>query len=70
MTQRPGRIKDIIDVPLARPRSNEIRNSAEFVALRQRAWDVLKDEVQFGVHPTAAARPTSPHALRPRQELA
>jgi len=70
MTQRPGRIKDIIDVPLARPRSNEIRNSAEFVALRQRAWDVLKDEVPFGVHPGAGARPRSPHPLRPLQELA
>jgi len=48
MTQRPGRIKDIIDIPLARPRSAELRNSPEFVALRQRAWNVLKDEVQFG----------------------
>ncbi|MDM0104629.1 ABC transporter ATP-binding protein [Variovorax sp. J22R24] len=67
MTQRPGRIKDIIDVPLARPRSNEIRNSAEFVALRQRAWDVLKDEVQFGVHP-AAARSATPGPLRALQE--
>jgi NitT/TauT family transport system ATP-binding protein len=26
MTQRPGRIKDIIDIPLARPRSAEVRH--------------------------------------------
>ena len=54
MTQRPGRIKDIIDIPLTRPRLAELRNSAEFVALRQRAWSVLKDEVQFGVQPLGA----------------
>ncbi|MDP9898718.1 ABC transporter ATP-binding protein [Variovorax ginsengisoli] len=57
MTQRPGRVKDIIDIPLERPRASEIRNSPAFVALRQRAWDVLKDEVQFGVQGrTSAAR--------------
>ena len=48
MTQRPGRIKDIIDIPLARPRSAELRHTAEFAALRHRAWEVLKDEVQLG----------------------
>ena len=51
MTQRPGRIKDIIDIPLARPRSAELRHSGEFAALRQRAWEVLKDEVQLGLRP-------------------
>ena len=54
MTQRPGRIKQIIDIPLARPRSAELRNALEFAALRQRAWEVLKDEVQFGVPPLGA----------------
>jgi NitT/TauT family transport system ATP-binding protein len=54
MTQRPGRIKDIIDIPLARPRSAELRNAPEFAALRQRAWEVLKDEVQVGVQPLGA----------------
>jgi NitT/TauT family transport system ATP-binding protein len=51
MTQRPGRIKAIIDIPLARPRSAELRHSPEFAALRQRAWEVLKDEVQIGLRP-------------------
>ena len=54
MTQRPGRIKAVIDVPLARPRSAELRNTAEFARLRQQAWEVLKDEVQFGVAPLGA----------------
>ena len=64
MTQRPGRIKQVIDVPLARPRSAELRNTPEFAHLRQQAWDVLKDEVQFGVAPLGAtANPAE------RQEL-
>jgi NitT/TauT family transport system ATP-binding protein len=54
MTQRPGRIKDIIDIPLARPRSAELRHTAEFAALRLRAWEVLKDEVQLGTRAEGA----------------
>ena len=54
MTQRPGRIKQIIDIALARPRSAELRNTPEFAQLRQRAWEVLRDEVQFGVPPLGA----------------
>lgn len=46
MTARPGKVKEIIDVPLERPRSAEIRNSEPFVRLRQRAWSILKDEVE------------------------
>ncbi|HEY6610396.1 MAG TPA: ABC transporter ATP-binding protein [Pseudomonas sp.] len=57
MTHRPGRIKEIIEVPLARPRLAEVRNSEEFVHLRQRAWEVLKDEVRFATAPVPA--PTS-----------
>lgn len=47
MTSRPGRVKKIIDIPLERPRSFEVRNSEKFVKLRQLAWNVLKDEVQY-----------------------
>ncbi|SAH94356.1 ABC transporter ATP-binding protein [Bordetella ansorpii] len=56
MTRRPGTIKEIIDVPLPRPRSPELRNTEAFVQLRQRAWDILKDEVQF-LDPAATPRP-------------
>jgi len=41
----PGRVKEIIDVDLPRPRSASIRHSAGFVALRQRAWASLSDEL-------------------------
>ncbi|MBP2660479.1 MAG: cmpD 4 [Firmicutes bacterium] len=45
MTARPGRVKEIIDVSLPRPRSEEIRNSSEFAQIRQYAWSLIKDEV-------------------------
>ncbi|MFC4099745.1 ABC transporter ATP-binding protein [Paenibacillus xanthanilyticus] len=45
MTARPGKVKELIDIPLARPRAADIRNSEAFVQLRKRAWDILKDEV-------------------------
>ncbi|MFJ3483094.1 ABC transporter ATP-binding protein [Pseudomonas sp. NPDC090202] len=43
MTPRPGRIKDIIDIDLPRPRLPEVRNSHDFVHLRQRAWESLRE---------------------------
>jgi NitT/TauT family transport system ATP-binding protein len=46
MTSRPGKVKEILNIPLSRPRSFEIRNTEEFVKLRQIAWNILKDEVQ------------------------
>ncbi|MGV6473697.1 ABC transporter ATP-binding protein [Azotobacter vinelandii] len=58
MTHRPGRIKEIIEVPLPRPRLAELRNSEDFVHLRQRAWEVLKDEVRFATAPVPAATST------------
>lgn len=64
MTRRPGTIKAILDVPLPRPRPAELRNAPEFARLRQQAWDILKDEVQFA-NPAGAPRPlgitASPH---------
>jgi len=45
MTQRPGRIKEIFDIDLPRPRAPGIRNTHAFVELRQRAWEALRDEV-------------------------
>lgn len=43
MTPRPGRIREIIDIDLERPRLPQVRNSHEFVHLRQRAWASLRE---------------------------
>jgi NitT/TauT family transport system ATP-binding protein len=44
VTNRPGRIKEIIDVDLPRPRSRASRQLPEFQALRDRVWDLLASE--------------------------
>ena len=46
MSARPGRIKEIIDVPFGRPRDFGIEASQEFGELKQYIWDSLRDEVQ------------------------
>ncbi|MET1019411.1 MAG: ABC transporter ATP-binding protein [Microterricola sp.] len=38
MSPRPGRISEIVDVPLAYPRTEEMRLSSEFAELRARVW--------------------------------
>jgi len=46
MSARPGRIKEIIDVPFPRPRAADLEGSAEFAELRQHIWHQLRDEVR------------------------
>ncbi len=45
MTAGPTRVKEIIEIPLPRPRPLEIRGSPEFAELRQAVWESLKAEV-------------------------
>lgn len=45
MTARPGRVKEIIDIDLPRPRDGDIRSSPDFNAHRGRVWEALRDEV-------------------------
>ena len=43
MTPRPGRVAEILDVPLPRPRiAEEVRRDAKFVDLTNYIWDSLK----------------------------
>jgi NitT/TauT family transport system ATP-binding protein len=44
-TTRPGRIKQIVEVDLRRPRgSYDVKADPQFIALRERVWGLLKDE--------------------------
>lgn len=45
MSPRPGRIAQIIDVPFARPRRDEIKTDPEFLKLRRHIWESLKKMV-------------------------
>ncbi|SDC88468.1 ABC transporter ATP-binding protein [Paraburkholderia lycopersici] len=44
MTARPGRIKEIVPVPLARPRDEATTRSVEFFSIRSRLLALLRDE--------------------------
>lgn len=46
LTRRPSHIKQIIDVPLPRPRyTYDARAEPDFVRLRHEAWETLKEEI-------------------------
>ncbi|PFG38934.1 NitT/TauT family transport system ATP-binding protein [Georgenia soli] len=49
MTARPGRVKEILDVPFPRPRELALEGTAEFAAAKQTIWESLRDEVQASV---------------------
>ena len=46
MTARPGRIREEIPIPLARPRSMDLLTSPEFVALKRRVMNLIRDEAR------------------------
>lgn len=46
MSARPGRVKEILDVPFGRPRRLEFEATAEFAQMKQDIWESLRDEVQ------------------------
>ena len=46
MSGRPGRVKEIIPVNLARPRGLAVKDDPDFVRLRRHIWDLLEKEVQ------------------------
>ncbi|GEK81613.1 ABC transporter ATP-binding protein [Agrococcus baldri] len=49
LTARPGTLLDLKDVPFARPRTSEVRESREFNEMRYELWSHLKDQVHIGV---------------------
>ena len=42
MTPRPGRVKEIIDVQLKRPRGQETEKSTTFVEIKEYLWENLR----------------------------
>jgi NitT/TauT family transport system ATP-binding protein len=42
MTPRPGRVKEMIDVPLNRPRSREVEKSSTFLEVKEYLWENLR----------------------------
>jgi NitT/TauT family transport system ATP-binding protein len=48
MTAHPGRIREVIDVSLPRPRQYEMRSEAPFIALRDRVTEIVRAEAIKG----------------------
>jgi len=47
MTSRPGRIKQVVDIPfLDRTHEEDLRATPEFARLRHQIWTLLRDETQ------------------------
>lgn len=42
MAPRPGTIKDVLDIPIARPRDHGVERSAEFVNIKENVWEHLR----------------------------
>ena len=54
MTARPGRVKEVIPVGLARPRSLEMVNTKEFGGLFDRVFHLIREEVMTSMAQQAA----------------
>jgi NitT/TauT family transport system ATP-binding protein len=46
MTSRPGRIKDVVPIPLVGRTKDDVRSDPEFGRLRHGVWSLLQDEVR------------------------
>jgi NitT/TauT family transport system ATP-binding protein len=44
LSRNPGRIKEVMQINLPRPRPAQLRTSEEFRTLVQRAWDLVREE--------------------------
>ena len=44
MTSRPGRVRDVVTVGLGRPRERSMKNSPEFIRLRERLLSILRGD--------------------------
>jgi NitT/TauT family transport system ATP-binding protein len=59
MTSRPGKIKQVLTVPAARPRDASFVTSDLFNELRKRLFTLLNDEAQAAAHLEMAERNTA-----------
>jgi len=76
MTARPGRLKDVVEVPLARPRDEATMRSMEFFAIRSRLLALLREESLRAFEAGAPSlpdappsSPSSPHELATRETV-
>ena len=44
MSTKPGRVREIIDIDLPRPRNSDVRTHPRFDELHSKIWDLIRDE--------------------------
>ena len=62
MTSRPGRIKAMLEVNIARPRSLAVKRTPEFLRLVDEIWQMIEEEVKAALQITHRAG-VGPHAM-------
>ncbi|MCA1394871.1 ABC transporter ATP-binding protein [Bradyrhizobium sp. BRP56] len=71
MTSRPGRIKQIVDIPAAlRSEAEDVRSLPEFGRVRHEIWSLLREEVQKVQQGQSAGRVSAGRADREVKEVA
>lgn len=51
LTARPGRVKEVIEVDISRPRPLSVKRTPEFVRIVDRIWNLIEEEVKQSVRP-------------------
>jgi NitT/TauT family transport system ATP-binding protein len=54
---KPGRIRDIIDIDLERPRPLSIKRDPKFLQYEDRIWAIIEEEARKNILPEQVARP-------------
>jgi NitT/TauT family transport system ATP-binding protein len=49
LARRPGRVQEIVNVDLPRPRALSIKRTPEFVRYVDHIWSLIEDEVRASV---------------------
>ncbi|MCP1849099.1 MULTISPECIES: ABC transporter ATP-binding protein [unclassified Bradyrhizobium] len=71
MTSRPGRIKEIVDIPAAlRSEAEDVRSLPEFGRVRHEIWSLLREEVQKAQLGQSAGRVSAGRVEREAKEVA
>jgi NitT/TauT family transport system ATP-binding protein len=49
LARRPGRIQEVVEIALPRPRSLAVKRTPKFVAYTDRIWRLIEDDVRATV---------------------
>ena len=55
MTAHPGRVREVIDVDLPRPRTFEMHSDSKFIKIRDHVRDIVREEAAKGAYDETAA---------------